>query len=150
MNRVYLRVYPSEPQNCSSANSCWKFVSPVNFGGVMSDQFVNDIPTIAASGIAVKISTKMTAGATYNSPVNLRRRLAVIRTPRLGSACWTAGGTRNGEGWNQPRRSGEAPRHSKSGSTTSTGLLAGDRLHGCLPVVDDGIEIVRRVVGLLE
>ena len=34
----------------------------MNFGGVMSDQLVNDIPTIPASGMAVKTSTKMTAG----------------------------------------------------------------------------------------
>ncbi len=36
----------------------------MNFGGVMSDQLVNDIATIPASGTAVKISTKTTAGAT--------------------------------------------------------------------------------------
>jgi hypothetical protein len=43
---------------------------------------VNDIPTIWRKGYAVKTSTKTMAGVRYNNPVNLRRRMAVIRSPR--------------------------------------------------------------------
>ena len=41
---------PSDTQNWSSANARWKLPVPTNFGGVISDQLLNDIQTIWASG----------------------------------------------------------------------------------------------------
>ena len=43
MSIVYFSVKPSEIQNCRSLKALWKFASPTHFGGVMSDQLVNDI-----------------------------------------------------------------------------------------------------------
>src|SRR4029079_15132015 len=112
----------------------------MSFGAVMSDQLVNDIATIPISGTAVKTSTKMTAGATYSSPVSRRRCLAVIRSPRNEMV-------KGGIGRGAPV---EAPRPSACGSTISNGLLAGDPLHGRLRIADDGIDGIGRVVGPLQ
>ena len=63
MMAVYLKVKPSAPQNCGSAQAFTKLPAPTNFFSAMSDQLCSDIHTICTNGQAVKASTKASAGA---------------------------------------------------------------------------------------
>ena len=50
MQSVYLRVKPSETQNCWSFQAFTKLAKPTNFRAAISDQLCSDIQTICASG----------------------------------------------------------------------------------------------------
>ena len=138
-----------------------KLPSPTRFGGVMSDQLVNDIATIWATGYAVKTSTKRTAGASVEQSGQLstsdRRSFALHGWTRPVAVriadCASDAADR-------PARASElaaaALRRKRRGRsrcgwrTLRASLLAGDRLHRRLAVGDDRVEVVGRVVGPLE
>src|SRR5262245_46290631 len=60
----------------------------MGLGGVVSDQLVNDMRTIWRNGYAVKTRTKTIAGERYSSPVSVRRRVAVMGSPRVDRIGW--------------------------------------------------------------